>query len=267
MMENLALSTWNYLTFFKENADLRKTIGDISARDLHVEFWAEWDASGGDLLTDSNHWEETRTLLSETSQRSCHGIFDINHRDDAFRQIEFCKAIGANILVVHPNMLGFIPEEENLDTPIAFTRDLIDRAGPAVTIALENVLSFEEVKKITTAIPELKMCLDTGHTHLDLKHSLTDYVETFGNKIIHLHIHDNHGHRGQLLLPGRADMDLFDEHLPPGEGTIDWDALGKSLRKVHYAGAYVLEIRDRNPTKIPDITLQTLEQSGLLREN
>ena len=263
MMEKLALSTWNYLTFFKKNADLRKTLVDISARGLHVEFWAEWEASESKLLTDRNCWEETRTLLSETGLRSCHGIFDINHRDDALEQIEFCKAIGANILVVHPNMLGFIPEEKNLNTPIAFVYDLIDRAGPAVTIALENVLSFDDIKIITTEIPELKMCLDIGHTHLDLQHSLTDYVEAFGDKIIHLHIHDNHGHRGQLLLPGREDMDLFDEHLPPGEGTIDWEALGKNLRKIHYAGAYVLEIRDRNPAKIPDITLQTLEQSGL----
>jgi sugar phosphate isomerase/epimerase len=43
-----------------------------------------------------------------------------------------------------------------------------------------------------------------------------------------LHVHDNKGHN--------------DEHLPPGEGRIEWGAFTRELVQVGFHGAMILEI-------------------------
>jgi sugar phosphate isomerase/epimerase len=43
-----------------------------------------------------------------------------------------------------------------------------------------------------------------------------------------LHVHDNKGHG--------------DDHLPPGDGRIDWTTLLKELAAVNFSGAFILEL-------------------------
>src|SRR5438445_398373 len=51
-------------------------------------------------------------------------------------------------------------------------------------------------------------------------------------RLIHTHLHDNHGIR--------------DEHLVPGEGIVDWPALLGVLRRGGYTGARLLELAPRD---------------------
>ena len=53
-----------------------------------------------------------------------------------------------------------------------------------------------------------------------------------------LHIHDNHG-------------DGQDEHLFPGDGTIDWKEVLNTLRAIGYAGDLVMEAHHQS-IKTPD---------------
>jgi len=53
-----------------------------------------------------------------------------------------------------------------------------------------------------------------------------------------LHVHDNKGHG--------------DDHLPPGDGRIDWPALLKELAAVHFTGALILELAGGSS---PDIAM------------
>ena len=50
-------------------------------------------------------------------------------------------------------------------------------------------------------------------------------------RLLHTHLHDNHG--------------THDEHLPPGEGRIDWRALLDLLEEAGYTGARLIELRPR----------------------
>jgi len=50
--------------------------------------------------------------------------------------------------------------------------------------------------------------------------SVLDYINTFGDKIIHIHWHDNHGRK--------------DEHLPIGEGLIDHEKTVRALKDIEY---------------------------------
>ncbi len=90
-------------------------------------------------------------------------------------------------------------------------------------LALENV--FEPDARPLLAVRQALMeagagqvgfCLDVGHARVFSETPLEDWLKNLGQGIIELHLHDNHGQA--------------DEHLPPGQGLTDWQALGRHVR-------------------------------------
>ena len=75
-------------------------------------------------------------------------------------------------------------------------------------------------------IAEVGACLDTGHAFLagDI-HSL---VHKLAGHLRMIHAHDNAG----------GD----DNHLPPGDGKIDWEKFLRDLIEVRFRGAFILEM-------------------------
>ena len=70
------------------------------------------------------------------------------------------------------------------------------------------------------------ICLDLGHAHINM--GIAEAIAMLGNRIVSVHAHDNHGQK--------------DEHLWPGDGTIDWPAAVQALRALANPPAAVLEI-------------------------
>jgi sugar phosphate isomerase/epimerase len=70
------------------------------------------------------------------------------------------------------------------------------------------------------------VCFDTAHTTLG--HHWDRFMELVGDRLIHVHAND---HRGQ-----------FDDHLPPGQGIIDWAHIRDTLRHAGFDGWIVLEL-------------------------
>ncbi|MBC7287122.1 MAG: sugar phosphate isomerase/epimerase [Armatimonadetes bacterium] len=108
-----------------------------------------------------------------------------------------------------------------------------EKAG--VVLLIENFVDLpanalvETVRKLGDK--HLGIVIDVGHAH----HShmpVTAEGEIYAGApfLRSLHIHDNHG-------PGTGD-----EHLPPGWGTIDWEAVLRALREVGYAGPFMMEV-------------------------
>jgi sugar phosphate isomerase/epimerase len=58
--------------------------------------------------------------------------------------------------------------------------------------------------------------------------TVINYINTFKDKIIHIHWHDNHGNR--------------DKHLPIGAGLIDHQRAIKALKKIYYDRTITLEV-------------------------
>ena len=50
-----------------------------------------------------------------------------------------------------------------------------------------------------------------------------------GRRLAHIHANDHHGR--------------FDDHLPPGDGLLDWAALGRDLQQVKFDGWIMLELQ------------------------
>jgi sugar phosphate isomerase/epimerase len=135
-------------------------------------------------------------------------VVHLGERDDSWspRSIEY-----ANIALEH---LG------------AFARPL------GVRLLVENLLSEVTTPQHLVLILELGrlnevgVCLDLGHAHITV--GVGEAIATLGKRIVSVHVHDNRGEK--------------DEHLWPGDGTIDWPATAKALKELAAPPAAVLEI-------------------------
>jgi sugar phosphate isomerase/epimerase len=116
--------------------------------------------------------------------------------------------------------------------------EMAERAG--VRLALEvipNALSTPEalVSLIEHDLDGLKVgiCLDVGHAHI--MGDLGDAIECCSGHIVTTHLHDNRRRS--------------DDHLTPGEGSIDWPVTLMSLQKVGYDGAWMFEVANTSTPK------------------
>jgi len=101
----------------------------------------------------------------------------------------------------------------------------------SVRMALENV--FEEkpevLKRLLDEIdsPFLGYCLDAGHGNLFSQVPLEEWIEVLGPRLMEIHLHDNHGEA--------------DEHLPLGQGNINFSSLFSLLEKKKVQPIHTIE--------------------------
>jgi sugar phosphate isomerase/epimerase len=70
------------------------------------------------------------------------------------------------------------------------------------------------------------ICVDTSHCSLG--GFLFEALESHRSRLVHLQASDNRGHT--------------DDHLPPGDGVIDWPRLLLTLERAGYTGVFMLEV-------------------------
>jgi len=87
--------------------------------------------------------------------------------------------------------------------------------------------------------------LDTGHLHAQ-KEILPLSVEKLGRRIFYLHVSDNDGRDN--------------EHLAPGRGTVDWEALFRGLRRHGFDGYVGIDIG-----QVLDLDAQYREGTAFIR--
>lgn len=160
------------------------------------------------------------------------------------QSLDAAEALQARLVVFHP---GYDPWKYGgqdhlwLEQSRMFWPPLLERAAHAgCSIALENIF---EVRPDTLAAlldsvdsPLLGHCFDIGHWHLFAEGSLADWFAALGPRLTHLHLHDNFGER--------------DEHLPVGEGSIDFAELFSLVAPL---------------ARPPSMTLEAHSQEALLR--
>jgi len=157
----------------------------------------------------------------------------IDAMDEIKRALEAAEYIPFKHLVVH---LG---ERNDAWSPrtIEYAHTALEHLGAfarplGVELLVENLLSEATTPEHLLLILELGhlnnvgICLDLGHAHMTV--GVTEAIQTLGKHIVSVHTHDNHG--------------LKDEHLWPGDGTIDWAATAKALKALAARPAIVLEI-------------------------
>ena len=105
-----------------------------------------------------------------------------------------------------------------------------------VQLMLENVPTdrngigrIHNFSSVMNAVPHLKFHLDVGHAFIENRMTgVYSYIDSFGDRLAHVHIHDNHGED--------------DEHLPLGYGKIDFKKVVKWLKSIDYVETITFEI-------------------------
>lgn len=119
-------------------------------------------------------------------------------------------------IVVHPGYDDLHYGDNSLvwlKNSIEFWREFVPQARELGTIlAVENIFEKEPstIKALLDAIddPCFRHCFDIGHWNMFTTVTLEEWFSELGSYIVETHIHDNNG--------------TSDEHLPVGEGKIDF---------------------------------------------
>lgn len=162
--------------------------------------------------------------------KSIHGAFmDVNpgSGDPLIRELserryeESCQTAlkcGAENVVFHSTCFPFLRGaylESWTDKCVAFYTKLAEKYSN-LNIFIENSpdvdpVPMNEIMKRIDA-PNVKVCLDIGHINYS-DTSVEKWFDVLGDKTEYLHLSDN--------------MGKFDDHLPLGSGTVDWEKVSR----------------------------------------
>ncbi len=117
--------------------------------------------------------------------------------------------------------------------------------GKGVVLCIENLSErADSFMRAFDAIPNLRMTLDIGHAQLlTSRNTSFEFIRQALPRIAHVHVHDNHG--------GTSVKD--DQHLPLGEGIIDYPAIMKDLINGGYNSTITMEVKPPDMRKTEEI--------------
>jgi sugar phosphate isomerase/epimerase len=159
----------------------------------------------------------------------------IDAMDEIKRALECAEQIPFRNLVLHLGERGDGWSQRSIEHAITAIEHLGAFARPlGVRLLVENIASEPTTPAHLLTILEMGhldqvgVCLDLGHAHFAVDGGVGEAIATLGARIVSVHVHDNHG--------------LQDEHLWPGDGTLDWPAAVNALKALTTPPATVLEI-------------------------
>src|SRR5271154_2065234 len=156
--------------------------------------------------------------------------------DEVKRALDVAERIPFRYLVQHMGHGRQSADPRKLDAAFTSLEILsVFAKARGVTIALENTPddlgapgSLQRFI-LDTHLHDLRLCLDTGHAHMEAPVEVA--FDAMRGRVVTAHIHDNHGEK--------------DEHLLPYSGTIDWDAALAALANAPQPVALVLELKEQ----------------------
>jgi sugar phosphate isomerase/epimerase len=112
----------------------------------------------------------------------------------------------------------------------------------------EVVSTADGLLRLFDAVPEenLGAILDIAHQYAQ-KELLPLSIAKLGSRIRYVHVADNDGTENR--------------HLPPGEGTVDWEGVFLALRQQGYEGFYAVDVE-----KLPDLRQKFMQSRATLEE-
>ncbi len=209
----------------------------------------------------------------------------ITAMDEVKRALETAEQIPFAAAVLHLGLKDTPWDEPAIEHSITAIEHLKAFAGPlGIRLLLENLQSEattpEHLLHILRAghFDSVGVCLDIGHLHLAQSADSASpdsgvhaAISTLGNRIAQLHLHDNHGPFGQSGAVSPNTSEMRDEHLWPGEGTIDWEIVAPILATLPESTPTLLEPTVNRDEPIESVTrkaekvFDTLEKQASAR--
>jgi len=180
----------------------------------------------------SGHQSGVQISISDTER-----IRRIDAVDEVKRALDVAEIVPFRYLIQHIGTGRQSADPRKLDAAFESLENLSNFAKHrGVTIALEN--KADELGCPTTLHQfvlethlQVKFCFDTGHAHIE--GGVVPGFELMRERVVSVHVHDNHGDK--------------DEHLLPSDGTIDWDQAFAAFRGAPEPPALVLELKEKTP--------------------
>lgn len=142
--------------------------------------------------------------------------------------VDACQKFEIPIMVIH-GWQGLIYTFPYFPLDFRFFDRMVEHAEKqGVAVAFENLEGEEYLQALMTRysdLPHIGFCWDSGHDHC-YPHN-TDFLKTFGDRLIMTHLNDNLGLRDPGGIPSGTD----DLHFLPYDGNINWPNAIDKLRK------------------------------------
>lgn len=159
---------------------------------------------------------------------------------EILKAVEAAAALQARYFVIHPGPEhAAVPPSHERFQRMENVVETLNRVAYqcqelGVACVLENKLphllfgNTSDILWILDALNgiEVGACLDTGHAFLSGE--INNLLRKLIGHVKMIHAHDNRGHR--------------DDHLPPGDGLVDWSSLFQQLMAARFQGAFILEM-------------------------
>lgn len=196
-------------------------------------------------LTESRRFELCRNWYRDSGRSvSLHGAFiDVNpagsdaalcaeSRRRCQQSCELARFLGAQNVVFHSSCFPFLRGEyleRWADICAAFYEELADTWNLNILIENSQDLDAAPLQALMrrTLDPRIGVCLDIGHANYS-RMPLEQWFDCLGETIRYLHLSDNHG--------------MFDDHLPLGAGTVDWETADAFWRRTGKEMPVTLEV-------------------------
>ena len=160
------------------------------------------------------------------------------------RSADALQALGGALFVIHPggeDQRWIWDRAARLELSVeGLTRVWEGCRARGLTLVVETPLPHllggqpDDFAFILQRIPAegTGVCVDTSHTSLG--NFLLPCLHRFGSRLVHIQASDNHG--------------VYDDHLPPGDGRIDWPPVLGELISLDYRGVFMLEVAGNGDT-------------------
>jgi sugar phosphate isomerase/epimerase len=162
---------------------------------------------------------------------------------------EFCRCVdvfqrlGASWMNVHPGASPMHNRAFTVEQNLKSLQELVAYGRNAgVGVMIENLPgqfnTAQELSELLDPLPELGLHLDIGHANLMTPANTTnEIVAAYGERLRHVHLHDNRG--------GHLDL-----HLPLGAGDIDLAESLRTLTSCGYDATITLEVFSTDPNHL-----------------
>ncbi len=101
---------------------------------------------------------------------------------------------------------------------------------------------MELVDELKKEYSNIGICWDFGHAN-EMGWDQVQSLEYIGKRLVAVHVQDNYG--------------VNDDHLLPYHGTIEWEPIMKTLKKIDYQGVFAYETH-RASMRVPEPVIDAL---------
>lgn len=283
-----------------ERPDLSSLAGSLDeAVALGVEF-VEIPLLGLDVIAGARPLTRRVSAMREACEArplryTIHAAIGLNFMDESHRlashygvlraSLDVARELSAVHVVLHTGVCA-ASQPAALDDRYARQREWLARAGDdarerGVTLCVENVWTFDAARHTALpsrlaveigriAHPNVQATLDVSHAYLSCAWEGADFlseIAALAPYAKHLHIHDSFGRPNDMwtcTVSEQIAFGLGDLHLPPGWGSIPWEAV---MEAADLPGGAILnlELQPRHWGEVAGAVASTRRIAGLAR--